>query len=110
MRTRAHQRLVTIAQCPQLLGGKVGHLGVRRQRLCFRNRRFGITQLSERGHDAVKLRSFAADLLQAQVIRRNRGIGHQLLELVVAVLDIGERVQKCAHRMESSGVNISWQQ
>ena len=83
---------MAIAQCPQLLGGKVGHLGVRRQHLGFLYCRFRITQFSERGHYAVQLRPLAADLLKAQVIRRDRGIGHQLLELFVPAFDIGECV------------------
>ena len=64
MRTCGHQRSLTIAQGPQLLGGEVGHLRVGRQRLRFRDRRFRVTQLAERGHDPVQLRALAADLLQ----------------------------------------------
>jgi hypothetical protein len=66
-----HQRLVTIAQRPQLLGGKVGHLGVRRQRLGILYCRLCVAQLSERGHNAFQLRPFASDLLKAQVIGRD---------------------------------------
>ena len=93
---------MTIAKRPQLIGGKVGHFGIGRQRLRILYCRLCVTQLSEREYDTLQLRSFAAYLLQPQVIRRDRGVGHELFELVVAVLDIGQRVQKRAHRAESS--------
>jgi hypothetical protein len=84
--------MLTIAQGPQLLGGQLRHLRVCRQCLCIRYRRFRVTQLPERGHYSIQLGPFTANLLEAQMIRRDRGIGHQLLELVVATLDIDQGI------------------